>query len=159
MKTAQEQVRLFHEKMAYPTADTPGPVSREMARQRYAFILEELNEYRMAALEEDLVGTADALADILYVVLGTAVVHGINLAPIFAEVHRSNMTKDQLNPITKKGGKGPGYEKPRIGELLLIQATGSDAACAAAEGRVLAFKRHTCGDGQLGSASCTACAE
>ncbi len=41
----------------------------------------------------DLVGVADALADIDYVNQGAAVAYGLNLEPFQDEVHSSNMTK------------------------------------------------------------------
>jgi len=124
MRVEQEKVECFHDKMQYTTNEKPTLVDIDLARQRYHLILEELGEYAEAAEARDIVKIADAIADMLYVVLGTAVVHGIDVQPIFDEVHRSNMTKDQLDPVTKKGGKGPGYEPPRIAELLLIQSTG-----------------------------------
>lgn len=125
MRVAQEQVEAFHRKMSYPVApfNHPAPIPKELADQRYRFIAEELNELDEAMADDNLVEVADALADLLYVVLGTAVVFGIDIAPIFNEVHRSNMTKDRLDPITKKGGKGPGFEKPRLAELVLLQMT------------------------------------
>ena len=61
----------------------------------WSLIQEELNEYRHAAETHDLVEVADALSDLMYVVLGTYVSHGLqDLAEaLFAEVHRSNMSK------------------------------------------------------------------
>jgi predicted HAD superfamily Cof-like phosphohydrolase len=121
MRIQQEQVANFHQKHGYPCAEEPTCVSAELAQQRYAFIKEENNEYIQAALSGDLVGIADALGDLLYVVLGAANVHGINLEPIFTEIHRSNMTKTPLDPVTKKGGKGEGYQPPALAGILLSQ--------------------------------------
>lgn len=123
MRVEQEKVALFHEKHSLPTAERPGMVPRVLQDQRYKLIAEELNELDEAMDVGSLVQVADALADLLYVVLGTAVVFGIDMEPIFDEVHRSNMTKDGLDPVTKKGGKGPAYERPRLAELLIIQGT------------------------------------
>lgn len=50
-------------------------------------------EFAEAAFRGDKVAMADALADLLYVTLGSASVFGINLEEVFREVHRSNMTK------------------------------------------------------------------
>lgn len=74
-----------------PTAD----ISDETIALRVSLIQEELNEYRQAAEDRDLVGIADALSDLLYVVLGTYVAHGLQdvAESLFAEVHRSNMSK------------------------------------------------------------------
>lgn len=78
-----------------PTAD----LSDETIALRVSLIQEELNEYRAAAEARDLVAVADALSDLLYVVLGTYVAHGLqNVAEaLFAEVHRSNMSKLDAN--------------------------------------------------------------
>jgi predicted HAD superfamily Cof-like phosphohydrolase len=99
-------------------------LSPEDVELRDRLIREEADEYKGAAIEGDLVEVADGLADLLYVVLGTCVAHGIDIQPIFDEVHRSNMTKDTLDPVTRKGGKGPNYERPRVAEFLLMQTTG-----------------------------------
>ncbi len=127
MRIEQERVEQFHEKMAYPIGAQPHIVEPSMAIQRHDFILEELEEYLTAATTDNLVGVADALADLLYVVLGTAIVHGIDIQPIFDAVHKSNMSKDKLDPITKKGGKGPDYKPPTadIASNLLLQRLGS----------------------------------
>ncbi len=129
MRIEQERVETFHAKMDYPIAERPTDVEREMAHQRYSFIREESDEYLQAALDKNLVGIADALADILYVVLGTAIVHGIDIQPIFDAVHKSNMSKDILDPVTKKGGKGPNYKPPTadIASLLLLQRIGAES--------------------------------
>jgi predicted HAD superfamily Cof-like phosphohydrolase len=76
---------------AAPTADLP----EEVINLRISLIQEELDEYREAAEARDLVGIADALSDLMYVVLGTYVSHGLQdvAEPLFAEVHRSNMSK------------------------------------------------------------------
>jgi predicted HAD superfamily Cof-like phosphohydrolase len=56
---------------------------------------EELDEYREAVKDRDLVGVADALTDLMYVLLGTYVSHGLQdyAEALFDEVHRSNMSK------------------------------------------------------------------
>lgn len=71
----------------------------------------------------DLVQVADALGDLDYVIAGSALVFGIPLSEVVAEIHRSNMTK--LGPDGKpiydgegKVQKGPNYEPPRL-ELIL----------------------------------------
>ncbi len=56
-----------------PTVDLPDDV----IALRVSLIQEELNEYREAAESHDLVAVADALSDLMYVVLGTYVSHGL----------------------------------------------------------------------------------
>ncbi len=60
---------------------------------RLAMALEELAEWVEAHVTGDLVAAADAWGDRLYVLLGDAIAAGLPAADIFAEVHRSNMTK------------------------------------------------------------------
>jgi predicted HAD superfamily Cof-like phosphohydrolase len=76
---------------ALPTAD----LTEDTIALRVSLIQEELNEYREAAEGRDLVGVADALSDLMYVVLGTYVSHGLQdvAEALFAEVHSSNMSK------------------------------------------------------------------
>lgn len=53
----------------------------------------------------DLVETADALADMIYVIVGLALEAGIDLDAVFREVHRSNLSKldDRGEPIISDG--------------------------------------------------------
>lgn len=123
MRVEQEKVELFHERNGLEHPPVPTLVPYDLAVHRHGMIKEENNEYLTACAEKNLVAIADALGDLLYVVLGAAVQHGIDLQPIFDEVHRSNMTKTPLDPVTRKGGKGAGFEPPRLAELLLMQLT------------------------------------
>jgi len=88
-----------------PTVDLPD----EVIALRVSLIQEELNEYREAAESCDLVAVADALSDLMYVVLGTYVSHGLQdvAEALFAEVHRSNMSKldEHGNVIHRADGK------------------------------------------------------
>ena len=90
---------------AEPTVDLPDAV----IALRVSLIQEELNEYREAAEARDLVAVADALSDLMYVVLGTYVSHGLQhvAEALFDEVHRSNMSKldEKGNVIYRSDGK------------------------------------------------------
>lgn len=71
----------------------------------------------------DIVGVADALADLDYVIAGFAVEAGIPLDSVAEEVHRSNMSKlgEDGKPILREDGKilkGPGYSAPDIKGVL-----------------------------------------
>ena len=72
-----------------PTADIPAWVQM----LRIAMLNEEVRELAEAVEQADIVKIADAIADIAYVAVGTAVTYGIPFDAVFAEVHRSNMTK------------------------------------------------------------------
>lgn len=85
---------------------------------RHGLIEEELREYWEATQVADPLATYDALCDLLYVVLGGFVHHGMNAEAGFAEVHRSNMTKDGGKATGGKVVKGPGYSPPDLAPLL-----------------------------------------
>lgn len=85
---------------------------------RLNLILEEYKELEDADDEEDLVGIADALTDILYVVYGAGHAYGIDLDACFREVHRSNMTKVVDGKVVKNADgkvmKPPSYNQPNL---------------------------------------------
>lgn len=92
---------------------------------RYRLGKEELVEYLDACKNNDLVEITDALADQLYILLGTMVSHGLQdvIEYIFDEVHRSNMSKlgKDGNPIYREDGKilkGPNFTPPNIEQFL-----------------------------------------
>lgn len=103
-------LREFHDK--YAPVEEPRFGTAHMTRQ--ALLAEEMQEYLIAELDGDIIKVADALGDIVYVCFGTALCYGIDLDAIIAEIHRSNMTKDQ--PLTPGGKavKGAGYRPPDI---------------------------------------------
>lgn len=113
----------FHTKCSIPVASAPGLPSQDRRELRRRLISEEHNEYLEAEDEDDIVAIADALGDLVYVILGTALEYGIPFDAVFAEIHRSNLTKlgPDGKPIRRADGKiqkGKGYEAPRIEEIL-----------------------------------------
>ena len=123
MNTEQQMVKDFHTKFGCDVAEHPNPVGVDDALLllRSRLILDETAEFVTAASKHDFVEMIDALCDLLYVVYGTAVVLGVDLEPVFAEVQRSNMTK--TGGGKDAGGKvlkGENFEEPDIiGELTL----------------------------------------
>jgi predicted HAD superfamily Cof-like phosphohydrolase len=92
---------------------------------RYRLGKEELVEYLEACNNDDLVEVTDALADQLYILLGTMIAHGMQdiIENVFNEVHRSNMSKlgEDGNPIYRADGKvlkGPNFSPPNIAQFL-----------------------------------------
>ena len=71
-----------------PSAD----IDHALAMLRVALLEEEVGEFVSASERRDLIGVADALADIVYVAYGTALTYGIDLDAVLHEVHRSNMS-------------------------------------------------------------------
>lgn len=126
MKQAVEMLHEFHKAYGVDKTDreTPGNVTNKILRLRCDLIVEEFNEYCIACAGNDIVAIADALADLTYVVIGTALAHGIhNFDDVFTEVHRSNMSKIGRDgkPIYRDDGKvlkGPNYIPPNIAALV-----------------------------------------
>lgn len=66
---------------------------------------------------------ADALGDILVVVIGTALACGLDIEEIMRRIHTSNMSKlgEDGKPIYREDGKvmkGPFYAPPKLGDLI-----------------------------------------
>jgi len=93
MTPQQEMVLQFHKLFRCTVNDVPTVPSLADKQCRVRLIAEELQELSDAFTHSDVVEIADALGDLLYVVLGTAVCCGIDIGPVFAEIHRSNMSK------------------------------------------------------------------
>lgn len=92
---------------------------------RYNLMKEENEEYLEAAQNNDLVEVADALGDMLYILCGTIIEHGMHdkIEEVFNEIQRSNMSKlgEDGKPIYREDGKvlkGPNYFKPNIKAIL-----------------------------------------
>lgn len=95
IEDAQLKVKEFHSAFDILINDTPTVPDRSTLYLRANLIEEESREFLSAINRPvpDLIEIADALADILYVVLGSAVSLGLDMSDIFNEVHRSNMSK------------------------------------------------------------------
>ena len=119
--TPEQMLREFHASKAIhgglmpeqPTADIPVWVQM----LRISLLDEEVRELAEAVEAGDIVKIADAIGDIAYVAVGTAVTYGIPFDAVFAEVHRSNMTKINT-PAEAKLVKGPDYQPPDIARVL-----------------------------------------
>jgi predicted HAD superfamily Cof-like phosphohydrolase len=119
-------VEEFHEAFGIgnnysPTAD----LSDADVLLRYKLMREENEEYLEAAQKGDLVEVADALGDMLYILCGTILKHGLQdkIEEVFQEIQRSNMSKLDENgkPIYREDGKvlkSSLYFKPDIQSIL-----------------------------------------
>ncbi len=123
---ATEHVRTFHDAFGIPNASGPvGAIGDRDALLRYKLIREENEEYLDAAMRGDLVEVADALGDILYILCGTLLKHGLEskIDEVFREIQRSNMSKLDANgkPIYREDGKvlkSDLYFRPDIAAIL-----------------------------------------
>ena len=100
---------------------SPTIISEELAKQRAAFLYEEIDEYLEANKNGDIVEVLDALCDILYFLFGMVVIHGLQkkFTAAFEIIHQSNMSKldNNGNIIVRESDgkilKGENYWKPR----------------------------------------------
>lgn len=85
----------FHRTFKHPILTKPTIPSEDRCKLRVALIDEELKELEVAILEKDIVGVADALCDIQYVLSGAILEFGLadKFEALFNEVQRSNMSK------------------------------------------------------------------
>ena len=121
-----ESVETFHN--AFGISNEYTPIATILEKDfilRHNLMKEENEEYLQAAKEGDLIEIADALGDMLYILCGTILKHGLQekIADIFEEIQRSNMSKLDKNgrPIYRKDGKvlkSDLYFKPDIKRVL-----------------------------------------
>ena len=89
---------------------------------RMDLLEEEYNEYLEAEEKADIVGIADALGDMIYIICGTAASYGIPLQEVFEEIHRSNMAKLVDGKVIRRADgkvlKPEGWKPPNIEYIL-----------------------------------------
>lgn len=131
-----EQVRHFHERYGFKIAGeligsrglaelaqlladlARGVPQVEDASVRAHLVLEETAELVQALASGDRLAALDAVADLLYVTLGTAVTFDLPIVEAFDEVHVSNMTKTVEQDRPGHPGKGSGYRPPDLRRVL-----------------------------------------
>jgi len=121
MNRMQEQIAEFHRKFGHVIGTIPAISRPEL---RIKLIREEAKELCDAIEAGDLVEAVDGICDLIYVTLGAAVEFGVDIEPIFDEVHRTNMLKEGGG--TRADGKTlkpEGWQPPRIAELIDQQQT------------------------------------
>lgn len=126
MKHKIKAVELFHTSFGLGVSDTmKANLGRNKNLLRFNLMDEENKEYLEAAENSDMVEVADALGDMLYILCGTILEHGMQfkIEEVFEEIQRSNMSKLGADgkPIYRGDGKvlkGPNYFKPNIEEIL-----------------------------------------
>lgn len=119
-------VRAFHLAFGLDARSTPTEVSPELAAHRGRLLAEEAAEVAEVAVDGPLDRLAHELADVVYVAYGTALVHGIDLDQVIAEIHRSNMSKrGPGGEISRREDgkvlKGDHYEAPDVAAVLRRQ--------------------------------------
>lgn len=119
-------VREFHRAFGLDARSTPTEVDPELAAHRGELLAEEAAEVAEVAVDGPLDRLAHELADVVYVAYGTALVHGIDLDQVIAEIHRANMSK--LGPdgqVARRADgkvlKGEHYRAPDVSSVLRRQ--------------------------------------
>ena len=126
MKKQIEQVRRFHDAFGIKNNYSPHALlESDVIDLRHRLMHEENEEYLEACKNGDLVEIADALGDMMYILCGTILSHGLQdkMEDIFEEIQRSNMSKlgDDGKPIYREDGKilkGPNYFKPNLSKFI-----------------------------------------
>lgn len=126
MKHQINSVKIFHEIYKLSYMDSPvADIGIDKINLRFKLMAEENQEYFEAAKNNDIVEVADALGDMLYILCGTIIEHGMQdkIEEIFDEIQKSNLSKlgEDGKPIYRNDGKvmkGPNYFKPNISEIL-----------------------------------------
>ena len=126
MKKRISAVHQFHTAFGLGIQEKPlADLGAAKNKLRYELMKEENEEYLEAANSNDLVEVADALGDMLYILCGTIIEHGMQhkIEEVFEEIQKSNMSKLGADGklIYREDGKvlkGPGYFKPDIKSIL-----------------------------------------
>ena len=116
-------VHEFHRAFGLDARETPTEVAPELAAHRGELLAEEAAEVAEVAVTGPLDQLAHELADVVYVAYGTALVHGIDLDEVIAEIHRANMSK--IGPdgqVARRADgkvlKGEHYRAPDVSAVL-----------------------------------------
>ena len=119
-------VKEFHTAFVIGHSETPiADLGESKNKLRYNLMKEENEEYLEAVQNNDLIEIADALGDMMYILCGTIIEHGLQhkIEEVFDEIQRSNMSKlgEDGKPIYREDGKvmkGPNYFKPDFSKIL-----------------------------------------
>ncbi len=126
MQKQIDAVKLFHTTYGLGVSDDlKADLGTQKNNLRFELMKEENEEYLEAVQNDDIVEIADALGDMLYILCGTILEHGLQhkIEAVFDEIQRSNMSKlgKDGKPIYREDGKvmkGPNYFKPNFEAIL-----------------------------------------
>lgn len=126
MKKQLDAVTLFHITYGLGVSnELKADLGEKKNQLRFELMKEENEEYLEAVQNNDMVEIADALGDMLYILCGTILEHGLQhkIEEVFDEIQRSNMSKlgEDGKPIYREDGKvmkGPNYFKPNFEPIL-----------------------------------------
>lgn len=95
MRKEIADIKAFQRAFECNVLPAPTMPAKEIQELRVKLLQEELDELKQANADGDIVEVADALTDILYVLLGTACEYGLidKMEDMWDLVHRNNMNK------------------------------------------------------------------
>ena len=119
-------VKEFHTAFEIGYSESPkSDLGESKNMLRFNLMKEENEEYLEAVQNNDLIEIADALGDMLYILCGSIIEHGLQhkIEDVFDEIQRSNMSKldHDGKPIYREDGKvmkGPNYFKPDFSKII-----------------------------------------
>jgi len=126
MQKQLDAVKLFHTTYGLGVSENmKADLGTQKNNLRFELMKEENEEYLEAVQNNDIVEIADALGDMLYILCGTILEHGLQhkIEAVFDEIQRSNMSKlgEDGKPIYRedvKVMKGQNYFKPNFEAIL-----------------------------------------
>lgn len=117
-----EDVLAFHIAGGIPVGAKPQFPSPDRVELRKKLVEEEYGELSLGIVSRDMTETADAIADLIYVLIGMALEFGIPLARVWNEVQRSNMAKFPGGLVTSRADgkilKPDGWTPPDIARII-----------------------------------------
>jgi len=121
-------VAQFADKFDLAYDGPPRQLDEDLFAFRRRFLLEELDEYLTAHLTGNMEGMLDGLVDLIYVAVGTALLHGFDLDEAFRRVHAANMRKARAESVNQSSRghrldvvKPPGWTPPWLKDLVMIE--------------------------------------
>lgn len=119
----QKCVQDFMEKFGIDYLGSPRMLPEPIFRTRLHHKIEELEELIRDYESGDMVGTIDALGDLMYLILGDFNLMGIDAEIVFNRIHEANMQKVKVEGDKKQGiGKPEGWKPPTFKDLCDKQA-------------------------------------
>lgn len=118
------QVEEFRVKLGLPVSNVPQLLEPNDASFYARFVMEEMSEFLLAHEKGDLVGAADALGDLIYLLTGCSLMMGLPIDEILGFIHTANM--DKVKGVSKRNVadavKLPGWRGPESAIQMAIDA-------------------------------------
>lgn len=116
----QNDVAEFHHLMGAEDPEVPAQMDEETTALRISLVREETAELIAALAGGDLATIGQEAVDLVYVVIGTLVSAGLDMAPIWSMVHEANMAKEP-DPRAGKARKPDGWTPPDVASEVVRQ--------------------------------------